>query len=215
MNKICDEYIKLIKDNFKDEVKSVIIYGSNIYNESSSDLDVCVVIHDYDKLLESKIIDKTIQFHKKHNLKIDEEIPHDNKLVYTISEIENTLSNPPFYADGKVIINDIVKTKEFLSSKEMKQRLLLNMLTTDHLTIGIDMTEYEKKAFEIIIDVIKKYYNITNNSEDEILECMYKNRYTNAQGEMYLGYKKKYPAKDNYLKKKIHEALNDRFIKGY
>lgn len=207
MNKICNEYIKLINNNFKDEVKAIIIYGSNIYNESSSDLDVCVVIDEYDELLENKIINKTIQFHKEYNLKIDEEIPHNNKLVYTINEIENTLSNPPFYIDGKVIINDIVKTKEFLSSNEMKQRLLLNILTTDHLTIGMDTLEYEKRAFKIIIDVIKSYYNITNNSEDEILECMYKNRYTDAQGEMYLGYKKKYQAKDNYLKKKIHEAL--------
>lgn len=207
MNKICNNYCSLIKTKFSDRIKSIIIYGSNIYNENSSDLDVCLIVDKNDPELQESIIKETLNFHKENNLKIDEEIPHTNKLIYTIEEIEETLNNPPFYENGKVIIRDIVKDKEFLSSKKMKQRLLLNIFTTDHLTIGESTANYELKAFKIILDVIVIYFKIENNSEDEILECMYTNRYTGTTGEMYLGYKKNYQEKEKYLRKKIHETL--------
>lgn len=142
-----------------------------------------------------------------HNLRIDDEVPHTNKLVYTIDEIEETLNNPPFYENGIVVIHDIVKNMKFLSSKEMKQRLLLNILTTDHLTVGESTKDYEIRALRIILDVIINYFKIDDKSETEILECMYQNKYTGATGEMYLGYKKDHKEKDKYLRKKIHEIL--------
>ena len=209
MNKLCESYYDMINNCFPNKIRSVIIYGSNIYNESSSDLDTCVIIDDKDVEIIGDIIKKTIDFHRSHNLKIDEEIPHENKLVYTISELIDTISNPPFYKGGKVVINDIVKSKNFLSSKEMKQRLLFNILTTDHITIGFDITEYEKKAFKIMVDVVCSYFNITNKTEDEILSCFYKNKFTGAEGEMFLGYKKNYLEKEKYLREKIREVLND------
>lgn len=207
MNRICQDYCKLINTKFSGKVKSIIIYGSNIYNESCSDLDACLILNEKNAKLQESIIYETLAFHRLHNLKIDEEIPHTNKLIYTISEIEETLKNPPFLEDGKVVIHDIVKDKSFLSSKEMKQRLLINILTTDHLTIGESTAKYELKALKIIIKVIISYYDIKDVSEDEILECMYTNRYTGASGEMYLGYKKNYQEKEKYLRKKVREVL--------
>ena len=207
MNKICNEYCKLIKSKFPDKVKSIVIYGSNIYNESSSDLDVCLIVDEIDSELQESIISETLMFHKIKNLKVDDEIPHTNKLIYTVAEIEDTLMNPPFFEDGKVIIHDIIKDKDFLSSKEMKQRLLLNIFTTDHLTIGESTIKYELQAFKIIINVIINYFKIENKSEEEILECMYTNRYTGASGEMYLGYKKNYQEKEMYLRRKIRKFL--------
>ena len=154
MNRICQDYCKLINTKFSGKVKSIIIYGSNIYNESCSDLDACLILNEKNAKLQESIIYETLAFHRLHNLKIDEEIPHTNKLIYTISEIEETLKNPPFLEDGKVVIHDIVKDKSFLSSKEMKQRLLINILTTDHLTIGESTAKYELEALKIIIKVI-------------------------------------------------------------
>ena len=207
MNRICQDYCKLINTKFSGKVKSIIIYGSNIYNESCSDLDACLILNEKNAKLQESIIYETLAFHRLHNLKIDEEIPHTNKLIYTISEIEETLKNPPFLEDGKVVIHDIVKDKSFLSSKEMKQRLLINILTTDHLTIGESTAKYELEALKIIIKVIISYYDIKDVSEDEILECMYTNRYTGVSGEMYLGYKKNYQEKEKYLRKKVREVL--------
>ena len=208
MNRICTNYCNLIKNNFSDYVKSIIIYGSNIYNDCSSDLDVCIIIDKKNQELEERIIAETLKFHSEYNLKIDEEIPHKNKLIYTIDEINETLNNPPFYQEGKVIIRDIIKDETFLSSKEMKQRLLLNILTTDHITIGEITTSYEIKALKIMINVIATYFKIENYDEEEILNCMYKNKYTGASGEMYLGYKKNYQEKEKYLRRKIHETIN-------
>lgn len=207
MNNICSAYCKLIKEKFFDKILSIIIYGSNIYNENSSDLDVCLITNDNDEKLQKKIILETLKFHLEHNLKIDNEIPYRNKLIYTIDEIEETLNNPPFFENGKIVINDIIKDNEFLSSKEMKQRLLLNIFTTDHITIGENTKEYELRAFRIIIDVITKYFGIDGKSEDEILDCMYNNKYTGASGEMYLGYKKNHKEKEKYLRKRINEML--------
>lgn len=209
MNKICKDYIEMINKKFKNDIKSIIIYGSNIYNISSSDLDVCLVLDECTAELTNEIINETLNFHKRYNLKIDEEVPHTNKLIYLTSEIEDALENPPYYKDNKVIINDIVKAKEFLSSKEMKQRLLLNILTTDHLTVGRSTDIYEKKAIKIMIDVVCKYYHLENPTVDQILNCLYENQYTGASGEMYLGYKKNKKKKEEYLLRVIKESLND------
>ena len=207
MNKICKDYCDLIQAKFFDTIQSIIFYGSNIYDDNSSDLDVCVIVRKNNPQLQEKIINETLKFHLIHNLRIDDEVPHTNKLVYTIDEIEETLNNPPFYENGIVVIHDIVKNMQFLSSKEMKQRLLLNILTTDHLTVGESTKDYEIRALRIILDVIINYFKIDDKSETEILECMYQNKYTGATGEMYLGYKKDHKEKDKYLRKKIHEIL--------
>lgn len=207
MNKICKDYCDLIQAKFFDTIQSIIFYGSNIYDDNSSDLDVCVIVRKNNPQLQEKIINETLKFHLIHNLRIDDEVPHTNKLVYTIDEIEETLNNPPFYENGIVVIHDIVKNMKFLSSKEMKQRLLLNILTTDHLTVGESTKDYEIRALRIILDVIINYFKIDDKSETEILECMYQNKYTGATGEMYLGYKKDHKEKDKYLRKKIHEIL--------
>ena len=207
MNKICKDYCDLIQAKFFDTIQSIIFYGSNIYDDNSSDLDVCVIVRKNNPQLQEKIINETLKFHLIHNLRIDDEVPHTNKLVYTIDEIEETLNNPPFYENGIVVIHDIVKNMQFLSSKEMKQRLLLNILTTDHLTVGESTKDYEIRALRIILDVIINYFKIDDKSETEILECMYQNKYTGATGEMYLEYKKNNKEKDKYLRKKIHEIL--------
>ena len=81
MNKLCESYYDMLNNCFPNKIRSVIIYGSNIYNESSSDLDACVIIDDKDVEIIGDIIKKTIDFHRSHNLKIDEEIPHENKII--------------------------------------------------------------------------------------------------------------------------------------
>ena len=208
LNDICKNYINLVKEYFGNIIITIIFYGSNIYEQNCSDLDVCIIVKNISKEMEKKIIDFTILFHKKNNLKLDEEIPFNNKLLYSIEEIEETLLNPPFYNGKKVVIKDIVKTKEFLESKEMKQRLLLNILTTDHISIGESTNKYERKAMSIIIDVICKYFNLKNPKVEDILMCLYQNPITKQSGEMFLGYKDNHPKKKNYLKKKIMEIIN-------
>ena len=123
--------------NFNELNPIVIYYGSNIYNESCSDLDLCLIFKKkLSKVVQQKLINKTIEFQKNNNLRIDEEIPFTNKLVYTIDEIEDIFINSPFIENGKYKLDDIVKSKEFLSSTIMKKRLMLNILTTDHKVLN-------------------------------------------------------------------------------
>lgn len=209
MNKICLKYIDMINDNYSDCIESIIIYGSNIYDGNSSDLDVCLITNNLSTKVQKKIIDSTIEFHRKNRLKLDEEVPFDTKLIYSTSDIDEALNYSPFYKNKKVVINEIKKTKKFLSSTEMKKRLLINILTTDHITIGKSTLEYEKKAYKIIIDVITKYFNLINPTVNELLDNMYKNKYTGAEGEMFLGYKKNHENKEKYLINKLTEYLNN------
>mgnify|MGYP002543020571 FL=1 len=209
MNKICLKYIDMINDNYSDCIESIIIYGSNIYDGNSSDLDVCLITNNLSTKVQKKIIDSTIEFHRKNRLKLDEEVPFDNKLIYSTSDIDEALNYSPFYKNKKVVINEIKKTKKFLSSTEMKKRLLINILTTDHITIGKSTLEYEKRAYKIIIDVITKYFNLINPTVNELLDNMYKNKYTGAEGEMFLGYKKNHENKEKYLINKLTEYLNN------
>ena len=209
LNEICKNYVNMIKNNFGNLVISIIFYGSNIYIKNCSDLDVCIIIKLYSKEIEKEIIEKTILFHKNFNLKIDEEIPFTNKLLYTIEEIKEILLHPPFYIDSKTIIRDIIKSKEFLESKEMKQRLLLNILTTDHITIGESTLIFEKKAMRIMINVIIKYYNLKHPNTQDILNHLYVNPITKSSGEMYLGYKDNHPNKKKYLINKIKDIINN------
>lgn len=210
LNKLCKNFVDIINNNFGDIVVSIIFYGSNIYIQNTSDLDVCIIIKNYNKEIEKKFIDLTISFHLQNSLKIDNEISFNNKLLYTIDEIEEVLLNHPFYKNGQIIIRDVVKTKEFLESKEMKQRLLLNILTTDHITVGKSTIDYEKKAMIIMINVICKYYNLINPKVDEVLNLLYENPYTKNNGDMYLGYKDNHPNKKVYLKERVEEVISKK-----
>ena len=216
MNKYCNEYIDLIFKKYSFLNPTIIIYGSNIYNGSSSDLDVCLILNKTDKEVENRIIKDTIKFHKVKNLKVDEEIPHTNKLIYTYDEVMETIENNPFFKNGAYKINDIVKTKEFLSSKMMKQRLLLNILTTDHLIFGTykkELLNLQDKAWDLIIDTVINYFKIENLSVETLLQHLYTNQYTGATGEMFLGYKKNYLQKEKYLRIQIEKTIERRGLK--
>lgn len=213
MNKYCSDYIDLILKKYGYLNPTIIIYGSNIYNGSSSDLDVCLILNKKDEEIENYIIKDTMEFHQKKNLKLDEEIPHTNKLIYTYKEVVETIKNNPFLKNGEYKIEDIIKTKEFLSSKQMKQRLLINILTTDHLIFGKfrdELLDLQDKAWDLILDTIVNYFEIEDLSVENILQHLYTNKYTGATGEMFLGYKKNYIQKEDYLKKQIAKTLERR-----
>ena len=208
---ICEQYVKMIESKYSYLNPTIIIYGSNVYSMNSSDLDVCLIVETVTESLTNKIIEDTLQFHKEFNLRIDKEIPYHNKLVYTFDEIEKFLSFNPFWKNGKFCILDIKKTPEFLNSNTMKYRLMLNILTTDHLVYNdhrSTIEKYENKAWKIIIEAIYNAYEMTTLCEKTLLEHLYINPITGAKGEMYLGYKRNNIKKDIYLRSKLKEQVS-------
>lgn len=207
MNNLCKNYYKMIISNFKEYNPIVVYYGSNIYNESSSDLDLCLIFEkELNKDIQQWLIEKTKEFQNNNHLKIDEEIPFTNKLVYTISDIEDIFINSPFIENGKYKLDDIVKSKEFLSSSIMKKRLMLNILTTDHKVLNDKYKitkKYEKRAWVEILRMLKNVFGTNLLDVDQVLDNMYINPITHYGGEMHLGYKLANPKKKKYLRRKV------------
>lgn len=206
-----EEYKKKIIKLF--DGMTMILYGSTTFGVISSDLDICFV---REKNLSKKdfenLVNLTRQFHIDNKLKIDEEVPYRNKLIYTNSFIENTLQSLPFpFIDGKFIIPPISKSNEYLNSEEIRKRLLLNILTMKHsILYGNDslMQKYTDLAWEQILKVVISYSEIKDFSLNELLSCLYTNPYNNQSGELYLGYKTNLPEKIIYLENQVDFYIN-------
>lgn len=216
MNRLCKNFYKIIMSEYDKYDPIFIYYGSNIYNENNNDLDVCLIFKkklSYDT--QQRLIERTIQFQKNNGLKIDEEVPFSNKLIYTFDEIEDIFIHSPFIKNGKYKLGKIVKSKTFLSSKKMKQRLMLNILTTDHRILNDKHKKikiYEKKAWFEIFKMIKNVFATNIRDIYLILDHLYINPITHYGGEMHLGYKLSNSHKIRYLKRKV-KIYSKKFIK--
>ena len=101
--------------------------------------DIPAIGKEYVEYMSEEIKNLTIEFQKQHKMNLDEEVPYSSKLIYTDADVEYMLRNTPFKnINGVYRITPIEKTAEFLSSKEMKYRLLLNILTTRSLLLQRD-----------------------------------------------------------------------------
>jgi len=208
---IAKEYYKGVK-NLIGEI-TMILYGSSVFGVKTSDLDLCffnnqqLPAYEFDKIKKF-----THDFHIINNLRIDEEIPYDNKLIYTFDFIESTLNNPPFpFCNGKFIIPKIQKNSTFLNSLHMKKRLLLNILTVKHVIIGNDnelIDGYVNRAWEIILKTIISYSEKDEFSFEEIIECLYEDPFDYNNGEMYLGYKNNLQEKKDFIEEQVCYYLN-------
>lgn len=209
MNSLCLKFKTEMYNEFPNLDFGIIIYGSNILNVCSSDLDLCIVCDNVSDKDKKKIVKKVIEFHKENNLRIDEEVPYDNKLILSYHDIKEAIIDSPFLNDGIISINPIVKTYDFLSSKEMKKRLIINILTTKHISINCKkiIKEYENKAWDLILNTIIDYSGLIDLSPNNILKNLYCDSITGAVGEMFLGYKNNSIEKEEHLLIEINKAL--------
>ena len=211
------EELKLAKELKKEVGKELedmimIVYGSTVFGVKTSDLDVCF-IRENDLSIDSLERLKEIirWFHLKNGLKIDEAVLYDNKLIYTNSFIENTFVDLPFpFINGKYIIPRIEKTAKFLSSIEMKKRLILNILTTKHIVMDDNqglIQKYSDEAWESILKVVISYACKKQFTQQDLIEWLYVDPYSKVDGEMYLGYKTNLKEKMLYTENIINQQL--------
>lgn len=187
------EYVKYMSEESKRTKPDILLYGSTVYGRISSDLDISFIVKKFNEEDYERIKNLTISFQKQHNMDLDEEVPYSSKLLYRESEVEHMLKNSPFQKENGIYrITPVEKTPEFLSSKEMKYRLLLNILTTRSLTIQGDskkIDSYKQKAWDLLVRVIISYNELTEIDLDHFIQLLYKDEKTNQDGEMFLGYK--------------------------
>ena len=187
------EYIEFLKEKKQATSSNILMYGSTVYGMVSHDLDISFIVRSFNQEEYEKIRERTIEFQTSHNMELDQEVPYSSKLVYTDSDVEFMLKNTPFQrVNGIYVISPIEKTPEFLSSKEIKYRLLLNILTTSSILLQWEkakIEEYKKKAWDLLVQVIISYNQLSEIDIDHFLKLLYRDEKSNQEGEMFLGYK--------------------------
>ena len=196
IDELSKKYAQEVCKIFPNEEPIILLYGSAVEGVENSDLDVCTIVHNYNKQDEKKIRDITVKFHIDNNMKIDNEVPFESKAIYSYFDIEKMLMKPPFQIfRRKFYIPEIEKTKEFLSSINVKYRLLLYALTANSVVISGNkniLSIYKDRAWDVLIRVMFSYTANTMVTVNQFVNNLCRNPFTGVEGEGFLGYKKEY-----------------------
>lgn len=206
--KLFKELVLFSKKRFGSRDCFVCVCGSYVSNDSTkdSDLDLLFAFKKYDTADFKKIRDFVVDLHIRNNLKIDEEVPYETKLVVSYKDIRDAVGLKAFVKKGsKYLIHPITYDKEFLASRELRLRIILNALTTPNIYIYGNKEKYvtfRKKAEKAILRLARGLTNKTNLTHKEIFDILM----IGAQGEeeqAHLGYKKERIKVVKYLKEII------------
>ena len=209
-NSIIEKYKNIIIQEYGD--LTLILYGSTVYGVNTSDLDICYLSDNkLTKQRFERLKNLTRTFHLENGLKIDEEVPYDNKLVYSNDMIKKTFKEPPFpYVNNKFVINPVLKNESYLSSLEMSKRLLLNILTVrNSVLFGNEemVKKFSNKAWDTIIRVVLSYAEMKEVTIAKLINLLYEDPYSHATGELYLGYKDNLKEKIDFLETSVGNSM--------
>ncbi|MBE5806465.1 MAG: histidinol-phosphate aminotransferase family protein [Clostridiales bacterium] len=218
IKKLSEDYVTRINNKFKDKDVIVVLYGSSVEGNVSSDFDVCTFLHSYSEEDAKKIGDITKQFHIDNKLKLDNEVPFESKTIYSFFDIERMLLKPPFPVfRNEFYITPIEKNEEFLSSDDIKLRLLLFVLTANSVVIGGNeqiFNSYRERAWETLIRVIYSYLGNPYLSVDEFVKNISENYFNGDRGKDFLGYREEKEIQHNYLLNKTEEYFKKFYKEG-
>jgi len=192
---------------FKNRRYFACIYGSyaNGKKNEDSDIDVIIVTSKYTKSDLENLKKFILKLHKENGLKIDNEVPLDNKLVITYSDFKNAVNLDAFpIVRGKYNVSKVIKSKKFLSSRNVKLRLAFNAITSPHMVFGNDKITYYKYKTKAEKNLIRLAISIQDSSyfsKSDLLNVLMQG-VMGESGEMYLGYKN-YPSVIHKLQKII------------
>lgn len=185
-------------------------YASDSFTKDS-DLDLLFAVKKYNVDEFNKIRDFVVDLHISNDLKIDEEVPYETKLVVTYKDVEDAVGLKAFVKkEFGYIINPITYDKEFLSSRELRLRIILNALTTPNIYICGDKkkyAEFAQKANEEIIRLARGLIDKKNPNEKEILRVLLNGK-NGEEGQAHLGYKKDKDKVMKYLKGIVARNIN-------
>jgi len=188
-----NDYSIILFSVFKKEDILKIIYGSALEDNSSQhDVDICVIVPHYEQFQIKLVSEAVIDLHSKYGFKLDFDVPYENKTLYSFLDVKRALSGQAFYQDNKKFgISPIVMTPNFLGSSKMKDRLLLNILTTNNQLLAGD-TELFKRlvglSWGTIIRVIFSNINNMAISKHEFINYLGGDNISGKRYKGYLGY---------------------------
>lgn len=209
--KLLQEFIRFPKDFLGEKDYFSCLYGSQAYGVSTekSDIDVMFAVKNEADVDLSELIRCVVDFHVSHQISLDHEVPYENKILITYDELEKAVNLGGFaVSDDRIVIPEIVKTAEFLSTPAVKMRLALCALTSPHVVFGNNSEKYQthKQLAErnIVLLAIDLVHDDTF-SREAILDVLLNGK-NGETDEMYLGYKK-YPVVLEYLRSLIERQL--------
>lgn len=181
----------------------VIFYGGSIYKKlSNSDIDLAIVVMERSEALDESLERFIVDLHQRHGLRVDTEVPYSNKLLYAKSDLELALALDCFVNkdESSYMVPRVEKSEAFLSSPEIKARLILNALTTPHEFWGSARSgASDEIRAGLAITVLS--IGLVAKSEFSIddLESRLIRSEDGDEGELYLGYKTDYEIVKDYL----------------
>ncbi|QQG43312.1 MAG: nucleotidyltransferase domain-containing protein [Candidatus Daviesbacteria bacterium] len=181
-----------------------LIYGSfaNGMRNVGSDVDLCVITEEFSMKELAALIRFILDLHSRNKLKVDNEVPFENKLMASYQDAEDASYMTGFEVrHEQIIIPPVEKSKNFLESRAVKLRLILNALTSPHIKMGNDLETYKK--FKALAEkntlLLAISLSFSDSFElDKLLQSLMIGR-RGEEGEMYLGYKQ-YPSVQVYMK---------------
>jgi len=182
----------------------VCVYGSYMsgHHTEKSDMDMFIAIETRDEEDFKKVRDFLVDLHIRYGLNLDDEVPYENKILVSYTDIQRAIALDSFIKNGERYRVPLVKKdKGFLSSLEIRWRLILNALTSPHECIYGNKelyTMFKNGAEESIVRLARGIIRNSRPTPRELLRVLMFGA-NGEEGEMYLGYKKEHSAVIEYL----------------
>lgn len=215
------EVVQNISNIMSDNVYFTWIYGSypNWMATEKSDIDIVIGTDKYDNHLYKKLSKMITEFHCDNFLWIDNEVPLKNKLLIEFLDFHNSSNLKGFDVDKtwNIIIPDIVKDKEFLSSEKLKLRLLFFILTSPIIKSWNcleELTKYQNNAIEKLFLMALKLKKNDIFTINDLLNSLFISQSWN-KGELFLWYKENYLLTVDFLLNILQEKITSYILMGY
>lgn len=196
--------ISLSNELFSDRDHFICVYGSYASDHYTplSDIDVFIATESYNEQEFARARDVVCDLHRQFGLPLDDEVPYENKLVVSYSDLIDAVALRAFTReDARYVIPPIRKDREFLASPEVRLRLIFNALTSPHVCIAGNHEHYRQTKAEAEYALFTLAHGLTAKqgaSTQELLESLLRGP-GGEEGELYLGYKRERPTVISYV----------------
>ena len=201
----------LSNELFSDRDHFVCVYGSYAsgHYTTKSDIDLFIAAEHHGQDEFERARDTVRELHRAFGLPLDDEVPYENKLIVSYDDVRGAIALHPFINEDGYAVPPVEKSEEFLSSRAIRLRLILNALTTPHVCISGNVQLFDSfkgEAEQALVVLAHGLLKKTPASHSELVMVLIQGT-EGENGEMYLGYKKERPAVVRHLEDLITRNL--------